>query len=156
MAQSDPIPAPGKRHVVVAGYGPVGRAVTERLRQEGFDVVIIELNLATIARQLAMEQRVVYGDVTDPEVLDKAGIRDADALILAVPDEDVAARACGVARKMNQHIYIAARTNFLSKGLLASQLGADHVVVEEVVTAEAMKEAVVARLCGNDPKPARG
>ncbi len=66
----------------------------------------------------------------------------------AIPDEHQAIEACRIARQLNPHIYIAVRTNFVSQGMLATQAGANHVVVEEVVTADAMQCAVVQQLLG--------
>ncbi|MFN8729702.1 MAG: hypothetical protein ACK5Z4_07560, partial [Planctomyces sp.] len=40
-------------------------------------------------------------------------------------------------------VYIAARTSFLSKAMTAMQLGADHVTVEEVATAQVMAKQVI-------------
>jgi len=134
--------------VIVAGYGPVGRFVTEKLEQAGADVTIIETNEKTVEGQQKLGKRVILGDATEESVLRAAGIEKADALVLAMPDEDIALRACKVARECSPKIFIAARTNFLSKGLMAAQAGADHVTIEEVVTAEAMQRAVVERLCG--------
>lgn len=134
------------RRIIVAGYGPVGRVVADQLEAEGVAVTIIELNAATVDRQATLGKHIVYGDVTDPETLERAGIHDADALILAIPNEDDALRACTLARQLAPHIFIAARTNFVSKGLLARQAGADYVVVEEVVTAQAMQRAVMEHL----------
>lgn len=138
------------RKVVVAGYGLVGRCVADRLSAGGFVVTVVEMNPNTIQRQQGLGKSVVHGDVSDPQVLDEAGIRQADALILTVPDEEASLRACEVARQMAPNIFIAARTNFLSKGLLATQAGADHVTVEEVVTAEAMQQAVMRRLLSSE------
>ncbi len=135
-------------HVIVAGYGPVGRMVTEQLENAGLKVTIVELNLDTIEKRLDRDKQVVYGDIIDPEVLQKAGIEHADALILAIPNEDKALQACRVVREFNPDIFIAARTNYLSKGMLCTAAGADYVVVEEVVTAQAMQEAVVHSLLG--------
>lgn len=132
--------------VIVAGYGPVGRAAAELLAQAGAHVTIVDLNPTTIERQQQLNRRCVYGDIADEATLHEAGIEQAAALILTVPDEDRALRACAVARRLNPRIFIAARTNFLSKGLLATQAGADEVIVEEVVTAEAMKQAVLRRV----------
>ncbi|MEQ9454953.1 MAG: NAD-binding protein [Phycisphaeraceae bacterium] len=131
------------RRAIVAGYGPVGRLVAEGLRRAGFEVVIVELNLETIERQLGLDQRVVYGCVTDAEVLKKAGVESADALAVTVPVEADVIEACRVARSLNPGIRITARTNFVSQGMRARQAGADEVIVEEVVTAEAMRDAVV-------------
>lgn len=136
------------KHVIVAGYGPVGRVVVEELESAKVEITIIELNKSTVDRVIQQGRKAIYGDVTDPDALAEAGIVEADALILAVPNEDLAVKACQVARKLNPNIFIAARTNFLSKGLLATEAGADHVVIEEVVTAEAMQKAVYERLLG--------
>lgn len=133
--------------VVVAGYGPVGRCVVEELVRMEVQVTIIELNWETIERQLRLNKYpVVYGDVTDIQTLQKAKIDQADALVLTVPDEELALEACRIVRQLAPDIFIAVRTNYLSKGLQASSLGADEVVVEEIVTARAMRDAVIRRL----------
>lgn len=137
---------PGLRLAIVAGYGPVGRMVAGQLDEAGFEIVVIELNLDTIEKQLGLERRVVFGDAREDEVLRKADIDRADAVIVAIPNEDAALAACAAARRLRPDVFIAARTNFLSKGLLCQQAGADYVVVEEVVTAMAMRDAVVRRL----------
>lgn len=128
----------------------MGRMVARQLEHTGFELAIIELNIETIQKQLGLDKRVVYGDARDRETLKKAGIERADALILAVPDEDVALASCRVARELRPHLFIAARTNFMSKGMLCQQAGADYVVVEEVVTAMAMRDAVMRRLVESD------
>ncbi len=145
-----PPPPPRVRRVVVAGYGPVGRVVVDQLENAGVDVTIVELNLRTIERLAdRARHRFIFGDITDEAVQREAGVPQADALILTVPDECAAVTACEVARKISPGIFIAARTNYLSRGMLASQAGADHVVVEEVITAQAMKAAVLERFLNN-------
>jgi len=147
----DPLP---RRLAIIAGYGPVGRMVARQLEAAGFDLVIVETNLETIEKQLDLERNMVYGDITEQSIQDKAGIEKADALILAIPDENMSLEACRLAREKRPDIFIAARTNFLSKGLLCQQAGADYVVVEEVVTAMAMRDAVVGKLIGQSlPHP---
>ncbi len=134
------------RRIIVAGYGPVGRVVAEQLERDGMTVKIVETNLDTIEKQLTLDKTVIYGDVSDPDVLRRAGILEAEALILTIPDEEAALKACETARLLAPNIFIAARTNYLSKGLLIAQAGADKVVIEEVVTAEAMRDAVCEHL----------
>jgi len=92
------------------------------------------------------KDRVVFGDISNPEVLESAGVRSADAVILTIPDEDAVLRACEAVRAMNASTFISARTNFLSKGMMASRLGADHVTVEELATAESMAHEVITQL----------
>lgn len=135
-----------RRRAIVAGYGPAGRLTAEQLQRAGFEVTIVELNLGTIERQLSLDKTVVYGDISSEAILRHVDIGSADALILTIPDAEATARACEVARQLNPGIFIAARASFLSDGMLVTQAGADHVVVDEIITAEAMRSAVVDRL----------
>lgn len=132
-----------RRRVIVGGYGPVGRAVADRLEQAGIEVVLVEMNPATVQRQATLGRRIIYGDVSEAEILQAAGIHEAAALVVTVPDQEAAVRACAVARSLEPDLFIAARTSILSQGMLASRAGADHVTIEEVATAESMQKAVV-------------
>src|SRR5262249_40988225 len=67
---------------LIAGFGPVGRAVADRLEKAGVSIAVIELNPRTVERQALLGRRVVYGDASNPEVLASAGLLMADAVIL--------------------------------------------------------------------------
>lgn len=140
-----PAADPGAR-AIIAGFGPVGRAVADALERRGVGLRIIELNPRTIQRQSGLGRRMVYGDASNPEVLESAGLGSADAVILTMPDEEATLQACRVIRALRPDIFIAARANVLSKALQAMQLGADHVVVEEMAAAEAMAAQVMQKL----------
>jgi len=135
-------------HVIVAGFGVVGRAVVDRLTQSDATVTVVEMNVETVRRQRAMGKSIVYGDVSDPEVLENAGIHHADALAITIPDQESTLRACRVAKGLNPNVFIIARTNFLSRAMLAMNLGANEAVVEEMATAEAM-DRLVERVIGD-------
>lgn len=152
--QPAPQPDSTPSRAIVAGYGVVGRLVALELERMGHRVTIIELNLGTIEKQLGLDKNVIYGDVTEPQTLTRAGIDKARALVLAVPNEEHAVAACRIARELNPDIFIAARTNFVSKGMLCTQAGADCVIVEEVVTAKAMQQAVSDQLGSTITPPA--
>jgi Kef-type K+ transport system membrane component KefB len=149
----------GKR-VIIAGFGPVGRHIADRFTRMGTLVTVIDLNPRTIDRQTNLGRDVVFGDVTSREVLESAGLANADALILTIPDEDAMIRACATARAVNPGLFIAARAGYLSRGLAARQAGADHVTVEELATAEVMERQVVEALTLRDelavPRPDAG
>jgi len=146
-----------KFRTIIAGFGPVGRAVADALQPEGVDITIIELNPNTVHRQSVLGRRIVYGDASNPEVLHSAGLEHADAVILTMPDEEAMLRACRTVRMLKKDVFLAARANALSKGLMAMQLGADHAVVEEMATAEAMGKEVLLkvrdRMAGADTGP---
>jgi hypothetical protein len=147
------LPPPAPR-VVIAGFGPVGRALADRLSLRRVEFTVIELNPRTVERHLAFGRKFVYGDVTNPEVLEQAGIEHADAVIITIPDEETTLRAVRAVRAMAPETFLAVRTNFLSGKFIALQLGANLVTVEEVATAQAMEREVLDALAKVLPNPA--
>lgn len=135
-----------RRRVIIAGFGPVGRTLADRFATRGIDVTVIELNPRTVERQAALGRRIVYGDVTNPEVLESAGLGEADAVIITIPDEDSMMRAVKQVRSQAPDIFLAVRVGFLSSAFRAQTLGADHATVEEVATAMTMEREVLAQL----------
>ena len=69
-------------HVIVCGWGRVGRAIARELAAAGKGLVVIDSDpdrIATITSHL-----YVFGDASDDEVLRRAGIERAGALVAAV------------------------------------------------------------------------
>ncbi|MCB9846658.1 MAG: cation:proton antiporter [Phycisphaeraceae bacterium] len=137
------LPEEGRFRVVVAGFGPAGRAVVDRLLAAKVHVTILELNADTVRTQRRLGRDAYYGDATNPEVLDSVGVAESNAFVITFPDDDATLRACRVARSMAPNICIAVRVSALSRALQAKQLGANHVTVEEVATADAMARDVI-------------
>ncbi len=137
---------PALRHVVIAGFGPVGRHLAARLSIQKIGYTVIELNPSTVKRQSQLGKSIIYGDVTTPEVLESAGMRHADAFVLTIPDDDASHRAIAIARQLSPNVFIACRTSYLSGAFRAYEAGADHAVVEEVVTADAMEKQIFEKI----------
>ena len=133
------LPAEDAEHidgqVVVVGFGLVGRSVADLLDQAGLAYTIVERNPVTVGTQRALGRRIVEGDTVNAKTLLAAGLRDAAILALTIPDEEAVLQATSLARRLQPDVYIIARTNYSSKGMRASQLGADDVVKAEQAVA---------------------
>jgi CPA2 family monovalent cation:H+ antiporter-2 len=149
---ADAATEPGPRHIIIAGFGPIGRRIADVLEKAGVSYTVIELNPDTVAEQLRRHRSIIFGDVANLNVLESAGLGHADALILTVPDEDAVLRACAAARRRSPAMFIAVRTGLLSHSRAAADIGADHVTVDEVATAEAMVRVVMERLDLAEPE----
>jgi len=134
------------RHVIIAGFGPVGRSLAARLDVQKVPYTVIELNPETVRRQLKLGRSILYGDITNPEVLEAAGARVSDAIVITIPDDEATLRAIATARGLSATTFIACRTGYLSGAFRAYEAGADHAVVEEVVTADAMEKQIFEKL----------
>ncbi|MHC4696908.1 MAG: NAD-binding protein [Planctomycetota bacterium] len=122
-------------HVIIVGFGLAGRCVADLLERAGLSYTIIERNPITVASQRALGRRIIQGDAIQAETLNEAGLPAAAVLALTIPDEEAVLTATSLARRLQPDIYIIARTNYSSKGMKASQLGADDVVKAEQAVA---------------------
>lgn len=132
-----------ERPVIIAGFGVVGRNLAEHFAARKIPYHIVDLNATTVVKQNQLGRRTIFGDIANPEVLESAGIHEAEAIVLTIPDDAATLRACKAIRSMREDIYIAVRTSYLSRAIAALEVGADHVTIEEVVTAQDMARQVV-------------
>jgi len=135
-----------RQHVVIGGYGPIGQRLAMELELAGASGTIIELNPATVKRLREEGKSSVFGDIANPEVLERAGIGKATALVLTVPDDEAVFRASTMAHLLNPEVFVVVRIGLLSKREMAEKCGANHVTVDEMAAAESMLEAVMDRL----------
>ncbi len=139
--------------VIIAGYGPVGRALAEELVKLRVPFAVVDTNPGTARTLQGLGVPVLCGDATDPEVLRAVGIETAAAIAITIPDGDEAVRACAAARSQSPEVPIAVRTTFLSQGISAIRAGANSITVEEIATAEAMARNVSLHIAGSAVTP---
>lgn len=138
-----------RRRAIVAGFGPFGRTVGERLESLGIDYSVIEMNPDTVMAERKKGRNIIYGDASNTEVLLSAGLDDAEALILTIPDEDAVERANAAAKRLRPDVFVAVRVSTLRRGKWAEALGADAIVVEEKAAADSMSKLITGRLAGD-------
>lgn len=100
-----------KKHYIVCGYGRIGRALCQLIREETNDVVVIDQDekLNTILEK----DKVHYllGDASDEEFLIRAGIKKASFLVAALATDTANVFLVLTARQLNPDIYIMARAS---------------------------------------------
>lgn len=77
--------------IVITGIGDIGRELAGMLnRREGNELILIDSD-EKICEKLAAEidGLVLHGDGTDPAILKKAGLAEADALIATTPSDPI-------------------------------------------------------------------
>ena len=134
--------APGesdRARVVVVGYGPVGRSCCSILRRSGMLPVVVEMNIDTVRRLLGQGLPVVHGDAMQAEVLRKAGLEKAEALLLTSVSI-AAGEVTRIARSVNPHVPVLAHTAFVSEARSLRGQGVDAVFSGEREVALAMAE----------------
>ncbi len=120
-----------RRHAVILGYGRVGRSVARVLESRGFAWVAVEGDYA-IAREARIGGApIIYGEAGAQSVLDQARVKDAHALVVAIPDALATRQAIVYARARNPRVEVVARAHSEAEEVELRQLGAMRIVVAE-------------------------
>jgi voltage-gated potassium channel len=113
-------------HVIVCGWGRVGRAIARELQAAGTPHVVIDNDpdrVATINDHL-----YVFGDASDDAVLHRAGIDRATALIAAVSTDPANLFITLSGRSLRPDLFIVSRAREEASGAKLERAGADRVV----------------------------
>jgi CPA2 family monovalent cation:H+ antiporter-2 len=98
-------------HVLLVGYGRVGRRIAALLAAEGIPFVVAEQNREIVERLREGHIPAVSGDASEPGVLIQAHVHRAGLLVVAAPDALQVRRMVEVARTLNPRIEILLRTH---------------------------------------------
>jgi len=137
--------------VLVVGGGKVGRRLAELLLAEGYKVKLIEMRreeIPLLQAELPAET-IVLGSGTDPNVLEAAGIRQADVLAAVTGDDETNLVAASLARfEFNVPRIIGRVNNPKNAWLFTPEMGVDvalnqadlmaHLVAEEMSLGDMM------------------
>jgi CPA2 family monovalent cation:H+ antiporter-2 len=121
-------------HVIIVGYGVVGRNLARVLDGAGIPYVILEQNGLVVQAARRGLQPIFFGDGTQAEVLEDVGIRRARIIVFAIASPNDELRGVSVARRLNPGVRIIVRTRFVLAVENLKNAGADDVVAEEFET----------------------
>ena len=117
-----------KGHVILCGYGRVGREVASAFSNEKTDYVVIEQNPEAHAKAAFDGCLCLQGDATMDSVLEEAGIHSARALVAAVGSDADNIYITLSARGMNPHLAIVARASSEESESKLRRAGADRII----------------------------
>jgi len=132
-----------KDHTIVCGYGRIGQQVTEELLAYNMPFLVIDEEAEVIASSTNSKLVFLEGDATNDEVLLKAGIENARALIIALPLDADNLYVSLSARALNSKIIIISRGTDESAEKKLHMAGVDHVILPEKVGGAHMAKLVI-------------
>lgn len=95
--------------IIIAGFGRFGLVLGRFLLANKINVTIIDSTPANVEILRKYGFKLFYGDVTRPQVLEKAGIEKAKMLILSMAEHDEALKVAKYVRKNYPRLQIVAR-----------------------------------------------
>ncbi|MBN1764275.1 MAG: NAD-binding protein [Sedimentisphaerales bacterium] len=125
-------------HIIVCGYGRMGRSLCENLKDRKSELVVIEQddNLTALAEQDGL--LYILGDATEETILQDAGIQRARGLVAALGSDAANVFTTLVARDLNPDIFITARAEKTESISRLIRAGADNAICPQVIGATRM------------------
>ncbi len=138
------------RHVVIAGYGRVGRTIARLCELEDVPWLALDTDHRRVDDARARGLPVFFGDSTRAEVLNAAGAGRAGALVLTLNSPIAASRALAAIRSHWRQLPVVARAHDATHALELRRLGATATVAEAAESSLQLGSLTLTS-AGNDP-----
>ena len=134
-------------HVLLVGYGRVGKRIADALTARGIPIVVAEQNREIVTQLRDGGTPAVCGDASHPEVIIQAHVARARMVVIAVPDTFAARKMMEIARTLRPDMELIVRAHSDDEAVLLQKEGA-RVFMGEHELATAMTSHIVARVAG--------
>ena len=131
---------------VVIGFGRVGRLVADMLTTHNQPYIAVESDVDAVTAARRSGYKVIFGDISRPETLDKLSLGRAKALILTMDQPVLAEHIVKRVRKWLPDITIVVRARDADHAARLYQAGATDAVPETLESSLQLSEAVLVDL----------
>jgi len=115
-------------HIIVCGYGQVGKEACLQLKEEKQTFVIIEKNLDKIQAAMKNGFLAIYGDSTEENTLNKAEVSKAKGLITTLSNTSENTFVTLAVKEINENIFVIARGTDERSEKILYRAGVDKVI----------------------------
>ena len=137
MVDYEGIVARVKDHVIICGYGRVGKAAVESLRRQGIDVVVLDRNEESL-KELDRSVPRVIGDSTKEEDLARAGISRARVVLVTFGEDADAIMTVVTVKYLKPSLMTVVRAENQENIDKMYKVGADSVISPELEGGKSM------------------
>lgn len=132
-----------KDHLIICGYGRMGRFVCREFSRQGMAYVIIDRKADLLSGFDLSWGIALNGDGTSDEVLKRAGVDRARALVAVLPSDADNLYITMSARLLNAKLFIVARAETEEAEQKLLRAGADRVVAPYAIGGNKVAQAVI-------------
>lgn len=133
------------RHVIVCGYGRVGKNAVSFLRQQGIGCVAIELDADLVRQAAAAKEPVSFGDADSLKLLQACGLSRAALVVVSMSDFNTAMKIVRRVRSVDSELPIIVRARKEIHLFDLYQAGASDVVTDQFDTRHMLNREMLER-----------
>jgi voltage-gated potassium channel len=130
-------------HIIVCGFGRVGRGAAHELQRAGVPFLIVDKNEERVEWAIRDGMLAVLADATDDETLQHAGIMRAKGLIATLQSDADNLFVILSAKALRPSLQVSARVNSEQSEKKMRLAGADHVFAPYDMTGNRMAQVML-------------
>jgi len=125
-----------KPKIVLFGCHRMGTIILKALSKMRKHVLVVDFNPAVITKLMKQKINCIYGDATNPELLENINFKEMEIVISTIPNEDENEHLIKYAKSKNSKLLILVVANNLFEALNLYEAGADYVILPPIVGGE--------------------
>lgn len=137
-------------HVVLIGSHQVGEHIVKFLTRKKIPFLVLDFNPFQVERLIKAKIPVIFGDMSDPEVLDILSLEKSRFIISTVPDLEDNKLLIEEVRGRNTSVPVIVRSDSVKDAQKLYQLGASFVYIPDTISGEFLVEILEKHLKDED------
>lgn len=125
-----------KNHIIICGYGALGKIVAKHLHQEDLPYIVIERDNSLVSDGRNKDINVILGNSAKKKILEKVNVEEAKAIFIAVPHEEKMIRIVQSIRALAPNVKIIAKVSSLFQKEFLEGMGKVTIIDEVRETAD--------------------
>lgn len=133
---SEPVYPPQDKHWIVCGYGRFGKAICDRLKREGVEVVVVESRPEKTGKP---GSEFITGRGTEAHTLEQARVTEAAGLVAGTHNDANNLSIVMTARELNADLFVVVRQNRHDNHDIIDAVDADMVMHPSAIIADKIR-----------------
>jgi len=125
-------------HIVLIGYGRLGKNIAKLLKKEGLLFVVIEEDIKTVIDAQKLNEPVIYGNAGQKNILESVNIKEASSVIISVGNSKKLHLICEMVNHLIYNAKIIVKVDNYEEEKELGLLNLSYIIVGTEATAIAM------------------
>lgn len=135
-----------EERVLIGGYGRMGHTVATLLQASGIPFIAFDTDPERVAQGQACGHSVLYGEISNPELLAAANAGRASLVVITIDHADTALKAVSILRSTYPNLQIIARARDLEASSCLLKAGATEAYPEAIEASLRLGAAALQRV----------
>ena len=130
-------------HIVLVGMGRLGTNILKSLRKRGEDVVVVDFDPDVVKRLENLQIPVLYGDISDPEIFEKALGKNPQMIISTVFNEEDTNTILEEVKGLHKKIPVVVTSPTVKEALNYYKKEAAYVIIPRVLSSHLVEKYLI-------------